>query len=88
MSTVDREKLRRALLLAAEASAPYGVALPLFVLGALDFGLHPERVEIEKELAYLEDKGLIERVEKKISPENRMWRLTAEGRDYVAENLA
>jgi hypothetical protein len=41
--------------------------------------------EVEAELLYLEDKGMVARSPKIISPELRAWRITAAGRDYLAE---
>lgn len=36
------------------------------------------------ELQYLADKALIEEVNKLLSPENKHWRITASGRDFLA----
>ncbi len=84
MNAQEREILRVTLLKLAR-SAPLGltmelakVALPLrAVLAPVD--------EIKAEIAYLEDKGLLAAVAKKISPEIKAWRITAEGRDFLAE---
>lgn len=47
------------------------------------------REDVAKEIAYLEDKGLLALHEKTVSPENRRWRVTAAGRDWLAgEGLA
>jgi len=40
------------------------------------------------ELQYLEDKKLICKSPKVISPENPHWRITAEGRDFYAQQLS
>jgi len=40
---------------------------------------------VRGELVYLLDKGLVTRVEKQLSPENKRWRITAAGRDFLAE---
>lgn len=44
--------------------------------------------DIAQEIQYLIDKGLLARVEKVISPENATVRVTAAGRDFLAENHA
>ena len=41
--------------------------------------------DLEAELQYLADKGLIEDAVKLVSPENRNWRITATGRDHYAQ---
>lgn len=41
--------------------------------------------EVAAELAYLEEKGLVARVPKAISPELTAWRISAAGRDFLAE---
>lgn len=43
--------------------------------------------EVLVELRYLEDKGLVAPLAKAISPENPAWRITADGRDFLAVNL-
>lgn len=40
---------------------------------------------LDAELLYLADKGLMASVNKPVSPENRAWRITAAGRDLLAE---
>lgn len=39
---------------------------------------------VMQEITYLEDKGLLKAEMKFISPENKFWRTTADGRDYLA----
>ena len=39
---------------------------------------------VDHEITYLSDKGLIKSEFKFISPENKFWRTTADGRDYLA----
>lgn len=57
----------------------------------LEMGLHAagfdgeDRREIGAELLYLEGKGLIYRAAKLISPEVVRWKISADGRDYLAE---
>jgi len=51
-------------------------------LNAEGFKLSADDVELE--LAYLADKGLVSVENKMVSPENAFWRTTAAGRDYLA----
>lgn len=46
------------------------------------FNLDAEAVQLE--LDYLTDKGLLQPENKMVSPENKFWRTTADGRDYLA----
>lgn len=86
MNPVEREQVRLSLLryLAANRT-PYG--LPV---GALRQYLAAEGTVIEaefvaSEMAYLTDKGLVEEIQKRLSPEVRCWRITANGRDLMAQ---
>ena len=47
-------------------------------------GLPLDAGQVSSEVQYLADKGLLTSHEKTISPEVRMWRATAAGRDYLA----
>lgn len=62
----------------------YNVALIRQLLAAE--GMPCSADDIEAELLYLEDKGLVAPSPKIISPELRAWRITAAGRDYAAEH--
>jgi hypothetical protein len=44
-----------------------------------------ERVQVELEILYLEDKGLLAEADKLVSPENKIYQTTATGRDYLAQ---
>lgn len=87
LSSTDREQLRLSLLRFLEANnSRFG--LPT------DFLLQRARAEgrslllldqVETELTYLADKGLVDEVLKSISPERRAFRITAIGRDYYAQ---
>ncbi len=86
MTPEVREQVRIALLryLAANKTRwGYNVALLRQLLVADGFGyLSP--AEVEAELQYLADKGLVAEAPKLISPELRAWRITAAGRDWLA----
>lgn len=86
MNPEQREQLRLSLLRFLDAN-PTGYGLTGAVLAqmarsegrpGLEFGT------VIKELAYLQDKGLVTAVEKTISTEIVAWRITANGRDEYA----
>lgn len=47
-------------------------------------GFKLDRDALELELDYLTDKALLKPNDKRISPENKIWRTTAEGMDLLA----
>lgn len=86
-SPEEREQIRLSILrhLARNPTRwGYNVALLRQLLAAE--GMPCSADDIEAELLYLEDKGLVARSPKIISPELRAWRITAAGRDHVAEH--
>lgn len=81
-----RENLRLALLRALEAGyARWGLPAGALRRLVLRWSAVPTAEEAEIELGYLQDKGLIQLVQAQVSPENRRWRITAAGRDFLAE---
>lgn len=83
-----REQLRMTLLRELRANPThFGLAARLILtLARASAGLPNLTVaDVEAELSYLQDKGLAEPVEKLVSPELRAWRITAAGRDFLAE---
>lgn len=83
----DREQLRLSLLRhLAENPTRWGYNLALLRQLLAAEG-HPRlsAETIEAELLYLADKGLVAPVEKLLSPELKAWRITAAGRDVLAE---
>lgn len=86
MNPQNRELLRLALLRVLDAnSTRYGLGLEALRHLAASFGFYlPESDRVEAELRYFEDKGLATQIVKQISPENRAWRITAAGRDFLA----
>ena len=84
-TTEQREQIRLSLLRYCGSAAQYGLATELLaqLLRSEGFG-GMDREEARAELMYLADKGLVVSVEKRISPENEAWRITAEGRDLMA----
>jgi len=80
------EQIRLSALRYCEAANQFGLASPLLLQFVRSEGHRPlNRPQLEAELGYLVDKGLLARVPKEISPENRLWRITAAGRDFLAE---
>lgn len=87
MNTQTRELLRINLLRTCASCASVGAGIDLLVTGARTQGFTKADEEVVgDELQYLLDKQFVTRVEKAISPENRRWRATAEGRDELAQH--
>lgn len=87
MAPAQREQLRLSLLRFLDAN---GTRFPLASDLLLQLARSEGRTwlqsgELEEELAYLADKGLVMSAPKLISPELRAWRITAAGRDLAAE---
>jgi DNA-binding PadR family transcriptional regulator len=70
----------------AEARRYAGIGLLLQCLRSEGFA-ELTRGELAGELQYLADKGLVVAVEKPVSPEMAVWRITAAGRDYLAQTI-
>lgn len=86
LDTFKREQLRLALLRVQEANRTrWGLTAAALRVMVGRWSLHPSTEEVEAEVLYLQDKGFSELVGKVISPENRAWRITAAGRDFLAE---
>jgi len=85
MNAASRELFRQCLLI--QLSRIRGFAAPASVLrvGAQVEGFEATLDDVGAEMQYLEDKGLVAVDAKPISPENKRWRLTADGRDYLAQ---
>ncbi|MBI5689263.1 MAG: hypothetical protein HZC55_04140 [Verrucomicrobia bacterium] len=85
MNSAETEQLRVCLLQALRQVAGTELPLATLLLGArlAGFRASDERA-VAAELSYLEDKRLVVQAGKAVSPENREWRITAEGRDYLA----
>lgn len=81
------ETFRLALLKVAAANlSRWGMPLVGFKLHVARFGfIDAKTEEISPEVDYMVGKGLMEEVAKHLSPENRAWRITPAGRDYLAE---
>ena len=87
MNAEQRELFRLALLRVFEANQTrYGLGLAALGHLGMTFGFFNAKPEqLEREVAYLQDKGYIAQLFKPVSPENRVWRITAAGRDFLAQ---
>jgi len=89
MTPQTRENLRILLLTTLAAARGYAVGIDGLRLGLPAQLRRLDADEITAELAYLIDKGFVAVEAKAISPENREWKITAAGRDFLAmEGLA
>lgn len=87
MNAEQRETFRQSLLDVMSANgSEYGLSLKALAALLRGYGIRPTPRELLDELTYLRDKGLTTQVNKKISPEVGAWRITAEGRDWLATN--
>lgn len=85
MTAKSRELFRQSLLMQLNQAAPYAVPAEILKVGAVSGGFAVTDQELAAELDYLADKQLIAATAKLISPENKRWKITAPGRDALAE---
>lgn len=64
----------------------WGINLHVITVHLQPYGFTPEKAELLRELQYLQDKGFATVPSKALSPENKTWRITAEGRDLLAQH--
>ena len=88
MTASQRELYRAALLRVLEANeTQWGLSAPVLAVHVAVFGFRGLGAEVAScELRYLQDKGFVKATAKAISPENQSWRITAAGRDWLAQN--
>ena len=86
MNAELRQLLRLTLLRLLDSASATGLPLSTLALGVQARGmLDIADAELRKELDYLEDKALIKRAAQAVSPELAPWRITADGRDTLAQ---
>ena len=87
MDANQREQLRLSLLRNLGVNpTTYGTPVSfLRALAAAEGRPHLSVAEVEAELLYLQDAGLVTLVCKQISPENASFRISKQGRDFLAE---
>ena len=86
MTPEQKEDLSRSLLRFLDGNrSRYGVPTTVLWQQARFEG-RPEitKAEVEQQLQYIEMAGLVEEALKGIHPENRYWRISKKGIDYVA----
>ena len=81
MNQIAREQVRLSIL--RYCLGPIGTGLIIAYLRAEGFR-SLKRPEVQIEIDYLCDKKFLVADPKAISPENKIWRTTADGRDYLA----
>jgi hypothetical protein len=88
LDAAQREVFRTCLLklLAANGTNRFGLQCKALASLVVSYGFRPVEAEVAQEIDYLADKGLVAEIRKVLSPENRAWRITAEGRDQLAMN--
>ena len=87
MTVAQREVFRRTVLLALDAN-PGDRGLPpdtLLTYAKVRGFTRETKDQVDLELEYLQDKGLVEPVKNIISPELRAWRITLAGRNLLNE---
>jgi hypothetical protein len=85
MDPEQRELYRHEILRILDANQTrFGLSAGAIVTHAVVEGFSMNRETCDRELTYLVDKELVAEVGKTLSPENRAWRITAAGRDYLA----
>jgi hypothetical protein len=87
--SLHRENLRILLLTIFEASKPFTVELRVLRANLPKNHRSADDATLLAEIDYLKDKAFIHEEPKVLSPENRAWKISAVGRDFLAsEGLA
>jgi len=88
MNMAQRELYRIALLRVLDANeTQWGLSPVVLAVHVGPYGFRGLGAELAStELRYLQDKGFVTAPSKAISPENETWRITAAGRDWLAQN--
>lgn len=84
MTPEQIEQFRLSLLryLDEDGSATFGLPTMRLFARAMGESFRCNKDSTERELEYLVEKGLVKEIDKRISPSQRAWKITAEGRDY------
>ena len=85
MNSVDRELLRRQIVRCCSKARGNGVTVDILKMTCRTASGFPEQEDVRSEVEYLVGKGLVEKVDKRISPEIGAWKITSDGRDYAAQ---
>jgi hypothetical protein len=85
MTSAQREQIRLSILRYCDSADQFGLAAALLLQFLRSEGFRALTAELLRhELNYLTDKSLLVAVAKPVSPENSAWRITANGRDFLA----
>ena len=88
MNNHQREQLRISVMRYCESAAQFRLSAGLLLQFVRNEGFRSlTSTQLNTEIRYLTDKAFLAAVEKPISPENEAWRITAAGRDYLAQQL-
>lgn len=89
MNIANKQHIRNGLLLQLESSSPVTIPLETLREGLRIAGFPLPNAFVLKELAYLQDKGLLDKSTHPLNPGLPRFGLTAAGRDYLeSEGLA
>lgn len=89
MNAEQRELLRVSILGALQKCGKYTPTLETLAMGLRRSGVRADLDDVQAETQYLIDKGFAQETAKALSPENKQYRITAAGRDFLAvEGLA
>ena len=85
MNATQRELFRIEILRTTANCAPQAATLRVLHTYLRPVFLKTTEAEIEVEVQYLVGKGLLTPAAKTLSPENKAWHVSADGRDFLAE---
>lgn len=80
LNPAQREQVRLSILRYCATPCTAGIIQSYLVAE----GFRVDREQVDLEVVYLSDKKLLMKTEKFISPENPLFRTTADGRDFLA----
>lgn len=79
----ERQLIRQAIMLQLEAASPATLPTETLLQGVCLAGHKITEKQLQKELAYLNDKKLVESALHELDSSDRRHRLTAAGQDYL-----
>lgn len=79
-----REQVRLSILRYCEGALPYGLSAAILRQMLSSEGFKLERDQVQAEIDYVAERGFLKTEVKSISPENAIWKITADGRDERA----
>jgi hypothetical protein len=85
MNAELREQFRLRILQLIDACGALGMRANTLTIQLNGAGFQVQQRDVDTEVTYLRDKEFLAEVAKAISPELKRWRVTAAGRDFLAE---